>query len=283
MNGVNYTARSSRFPDFSGRVVLITGGTRGIGLDTGLAFGKRGARCILTYRWGEHSEDEILEAFSKVKASAPIIIQANVADEEDTQQLMETLILQIKSVDVFICNVSVSAIVRGFEDYSLKALKQSISYSSWPIVSYTLKIKEIFGCYPKYVMGISSTGPDHYSYGYDYVAASKTVMEVIVRYLNYRLREENVIINTIRSRAIKTKSLVDTFGAEMEAFMKELVPDNYWIEPVELAETLVALCSGYCDAISGQTINVDRGTSFFDNLMDIYTRHLNKKYQKKSI
>ena len=277
MSEADNIKQPSGFPDLSGQVVLITGGTRGIGLETGLSFGKRGARCILTYRWGDHSEDDILEAFEDVNAPAPIIAQANVADKADTQKLMERLSSQIQGVDVFICNVSVSAIVRGFEDYSLKALKQSISYSSWPMVSYTLKLKEAFNRYPKYIMGISSTGPDHYSYGYDFVAASKTVMEVMVRYLNYRLREEGVVINAIRSRAIKTKSLVDTFGGEMETFMKRFVPENYWIEPAELAEAIVALCSGYCDAISGQTLNVDRGTSFFDNLMDIYTRHLKTK------
>ena len=46
------------FNDFRGKAVLITGGTAGIGLATGLAFGRRGADCTLTYRWG--SADEAL-------------------------------------------------------------------------------------------------------------------------------------------------------------------------------------------------------------------------------
>ena len=57
--------------------------------------------------------------------------------------------------------------------------------------------------------------------------------------------------------------------------IKTFVPDNYWIEPIEVANAIVGLCSGYCDAVNGQTITVDRGTSFFDNFMDMYARYKN--------
>jgi len=36
--------------DYDGKVVLITGGTKGIGLATGLAFGRLGAHVWLTHR-----------------------------------------------------------------------------------------------------------------------------------------------------------------------------------------------------------------------------------------
>lgn len=259
--------------DFSEKVVLITGGTRGIGLETGLVFGRYGARCILTYRWGDHDEDEIGAAFEKAEAPAPLILQADVANGDDTTDLMARLKSDVNQIDVFISNVSVAPIIKSFEDYTLKGLKQGISYSSWPMVGYTLKIHDVFGKYPKYIIGVSSTGPSHYSFGYDFIAASKSVLEVLSRYLSYRLKDEEVVINTVRSRAVRTQSLQDTFGEDFEGFISKLVPENYWVEPAEVANAILALCSGYCDAINGQTITVDRGTSFFDNFMDLYTRY----------
>ncbi|MBS1646871.1 MAG: SDR family oxidoreductase [Bacteroidetes bacterium] len=263
----------SHFLDFSGKTVLITGGTRGIGLETGLSFAKRGALCVLTYSWGDHDEKSIYQAFEKEKAPKPILLQADVSNDVDTQNLLDALKKQgINQIDIFISNVSAAQVVNSFEDYSLKGLKKSISYSAFPMVAYTKKIHSTFGKYPKYIMGVSSTGPTNYSIGYDYVAASKTVMEIFVKYLNYRLRQEGVCINAVRSRAIKTQSLENTFGKDLAEFTKKYVPDNYWIQPQELSEALVALCSGYCDSISGQIITVDKGTTFFDNLMEIYTR-----------
>ncbi len=258
--------------NFSQQVVLVTGGTRGIGLETALAFARYGAKCVLTYRWGDHDEAEINRAFTEINASTPLIIQANAGDAKDTDKLMSDLEKQMSQIDILISNVSLAPIIRSFEDYSLKGLQQSISYSSWPMVGYIQKIHQTFGKYPKYVIGMSSTGPDSYTYGYDFVAASKAALEVLCRYLSYRLRDEPTVINIIRSQAIKTQSLRDTFGEDLEPFIKKFVPDNYWIEPIEIAKAAVALCSGYCDAINGQTITVDRGTSFFHNFMDMYTR-----------
>lgn len=258
--------------NFRGKTALITGGTQGIGLNTALMLAKFGARCILTYRFGSADEQDIIEQFKTINAIVPLMFQADVIDKEATQSLFSEIQAHVKIIDIFISNVSSAAIIKEFDDYSLRMLKKSISYSAWPLYAYTQAIKDKFGCYPKYVIGVSSTGPDHYSYGYDYVAASKAVMETLCRYMTYHLRHEDICINVIRSRAIRTQSLEATFGEELFEFTKKLVPDHYWIKPEEVAGTIVALCSGLLDSMRGQIMTVDRGTSFFDNLMDIYTR-----------
>jgi len=178
--------------NFMGKTVLITGATRGVGLNLALSFAKYGAFCILTYRWGEHDENEIKQRFKKLNAPIPLIIQADVVNKDDTLALMQTLQQKVASVDIFISNVSAALVIRSFDDYSLHALKKSLSYSAWPMVHYFKQLKKTFGQYPKYVVGISSTGPDDYSYGYDFVAASKAVMETFCRYLSYRFKNENI-------------------------------------------------------------------------------------------
>lgn len=263
--------------NLGGKTALVTGGTRGIGLETALLLASSGARCILTYRWGDHSEEELASRFSAVGGQAPLLIQADAADGEDTAQLVRRIKDDgVSGIDIFVSNVSAAMLVQSLGDYTLKGLKQSLRCSSWPLVEYLRQMHAAFGRHPRHVVAVSSTGPDHYSIGYDYVAASKIVLESFVRDLDRHLSDQGVIVNAVRSRAIRTQLFEDTFGKEFTAFAERIVPDAelYWITPEEVAGPIAALCSGACDSIRGQVLTVDKGTGFFDNIMQLYSHHL---------
>jgi NAD(P)-dependent dehydrogenase (short-subunit alcohol dehydrogenase family) len=256
--------------DLRGKAVLVTGGTAGIGLATALAFARRGAECTLTYRFGSADEDSVRARFAAAGAPAPSIVQADAARDDDTDALLAAMRERHRAVDVLIANVSAAMVVNSFDDYDLRGLKKSIEQSAWPMVEYTRRIRRVFGRYPRYVVGMSSTGPDSFSVGYDFVAASKAVMETLCRYMNYRLFDDDVRINVIRSRSVRTASFDATFGAEFSEFAERFTTPRHFLEPEEVADAALALCSGMMDGVSGQIITIDRGTSFFDNLMRLY-------------
>ena len=92
--------------DLKGKAVLITGGTHGIGLACGLAFGRQGAHCYLTHRWGSKDESEIEAAFAEVGAPKPRILEADVSVDEDTEALMKAIKEDHDHLEVLISNVS---------------------------------------------------------------------------------------------------------------------------------------------------------------------------------
>jgi enoyl-[acyl-carrier-protein] reductase (NADH) len=197
-------------------------------------------------------------------------VQADVASAEDTDALLRAVLAEHDAVEAFVSNVSVALLVRGFEDYVSRSLFRSIEYSAWPLVAYPRRIRELFGRYPRYVVGLSSGGPDNFYANYDFVAASKAVMETLCRYLSYRLSEEDVRVNVVRSRLVHTESLTATFGEDFVAFAEGFGMKGQFITCEEVANAILALCSGLLDGVSGQVLMVDRGTSFADNLMRLY-------------
>ena len=256
--------------DYRGKAVLITGGTKGIGLHTGLAFGRQGAEVTLTSKWGSADEGEILAAFAAAGAPKPSIVDADVANLQDTMQVLTGMKERFGHVEAFISNVGFGHVVKTLDDYVLRSLFASIEYSAWPLVEYTRRIKEVFGKYPRYVIGLSSGGPDHYHTNYDFVAASKAVLETFCKYLNHRLFEDDVRINVLRARFVQTESLRSTLGEEFEPFVERFDKTHPWVTLDETANAILGLCSGLMDGVSGQIVTIDHGAFFSDNLMRIY-------------
>ena len=146
-----------------------------------------GRTVVLTNKWGTADEELLRARFAEERLPAPKIMQADAACEEDTDALLAEVKKEHDSVEVFVSNVSMALVTRSLEDYSKRSLFKSIEYSAWPFFDYTRRIRDTFGRYPRYVIGLSSSGSEHFHSNYDFVAASKALMEVLCRYMNYRL------------------------------------------------------------------------------------------------
>ncbi len=254
--------------DYHGRAVLVTGGTQGLGLAIGLAFGEQGADVWLTHRWGSADEDAVRRAFLERGASVPHIIEADAARDDDTSSVMAQIRERHDRLEVLVSNVAMARTVDGLQDYDRRSLLKSLEYSAWPLVGLTQAAQEAFGCYPRYTLGTSCDGPDTYYPGYDFVAASKKVMETFCRYMAKEVYEsEGACMNVLRSRPVSTDSLVATFGPEFEPYLREHFGDDYFIDAEEVGRAALGLCSGLLDAMTGQVILLDRGVAFQDNLM----------------
>jgi NAD(P)-dependent dehydrogenase (short-subunit alcohol dehydrogenase family) len=238
--------------DFEGKTVLVSGGTRGIGLATGLAFGKFQAQTILTYRWGGDHESVVHE-FARNGAKPPLLVCADVSDGADTVRLIDEIAARSLSVDVFVAITE-------------RALSSSIRYGVWPLVEYLQRMKAVFGRYPRHTVAISTTGMQRYVRNYALVAASKAALEALCRYVAFYLRNEDSRVNMVRTRAIETDSAKAIVGHDLRLIAEATNATNQLVRPEEVAEVIVAMCSGLFDDMNGEILTVDRGGIFRDNL-----------------
>ncbi len=254
--------------DLSGKTALITGGTRGIGLGCAKALGQAGATCVLTYKWGSADLDELRREFEALGAPEPLFEMADVSRSEDTQALMERIKSAGHGVDIFISNVAFAARTPELSSYKKRSLFKSLEYSAWPLVEYVEVAGRVFGEYPEHVVAISSDGMDRSYPGYDFVAASKSVLEVFARYLGSHLGEHGTKVNAIRFGMVATESFEAMFGADVwEFFAEEGIEKEDLISPEECGRAVLALCSGLLDGMQSEVVTVDRAMAFEDNMM----------------
>src|SRR5438876_3495501 len=93
--------------DFSGKVALVTGGSRGIGAGIITAFGQLGARCVINYVAdveGRNKTDA-----ERVAAALPEarVFQANVGNPEHVGAMMERVRREFGGLDILVNNAGV--------------------------------------------------------------------------------------------------------------------------------------------------------------------------------
>lgn len=257
--------------DYDGKVVLITGGTKGIGLATGLAFGRLGAKTWLTHRWGSADEDELRQKFEEAGAPPPTIVEADASKGKETIALLEQVnAAHPEGPEVLINNVAMVVKGDGIMNHSARALHKSLEYSAWPFVDYIQACKKVFDRYPRYCVATSSDGASVTYPNYDYVGVSKAVLETFARYMATHLQDEGTRVNVLRTRQVATDSYEEIFGPENVALAEKFA--EWAVTPEECANTIVMLCSGLYDSMSGQVVTLDKGAGFVDNMFTLGSR-----------
>jgi NAD(P)-dependent dehydrogenase (short-subunit alcohol dehydrogenase family) len=243
------------------RAVLVAGGTRGIGRAIGLAFARTGARVVLTHRWGSVDPAELAAEFAAAGAAAPEVVEADVGEAADTRRLLEHI--GPPGVDVFVAAVCV--VGKGDGTLAARTLRRSLSYSAWPVRAYVEAMAEAWGAPPRYTIALSSDGADHFYPGYDYVAASKAVLEALCRRLAER--HPTARINALRARQVDTTGYREMFGEDARARIARFA--LFDLTPDEVAQAALALAGGDLDGLSGEVVTIDHGAAALDNLVNV--------------
>ena len=251
--------------DLDHAAVLVTGGTRGLGLAIGLALARHGARAWLTHRWASADEDEIRRLFAAGGAPEPRIVEADVANDDDAEVLLDRIAAEHSGVDVFVSNVCVASRGGSLDALSRRDLLTSLRYSAWPTLVYANAIEQRFGKLPDTIIATSSDGPDHHYPGYDYVASSKAALEASCADIARRTEGTATRSFVLRTRQVDTASFAAIFPSEAQELVANF--EHFAISPADAGNAAVALVSGLLDGLHGQVLSVDKGATFMDNVM----------------
>ena len=95
--------------DFTGKVVLVTGSSRGIGAEMIKAFGKRGAKCVVNYVVDLSGQNKADAESVATELKEPLVIECDVTKPEQVEAMMKQIQDRHDGLDVLVNN---SGIIR---------------------------------------------------------------------------------------------------------------------------------------------------------------------------
>ncbi|MBF0344681.1 MAG: SDR family oxidoreductase [Nitrospirae bacterium] len=269
--------RSHQERTFAGKVALVTGSSRGIGRAIALRFAVNGADVVINYRRAETPNTtrsgSLQELCTEIESmgSRAYPILADISSRESVKQLMTEIGEKCQRLDFLVLNAA-KAPFKPIERLLERELKDLVNVN---YLGNIFCIKEALPLLEKKttdppptpdkvedqtvgrIIFISSLGSRFYNPAYP-LGSMKAAMETVVRDLSQSLGERGIAVNAVSGGLVKTDSF-KVLRQYMEGV--DRLPEGLFVQPEEIADVVMFLCSPASRAISGQTIIVDRGLS----------------------
>ena len=232
------------------RVVLITGGNRGIGLAIARAFVAQGDRVAITARSGELPQELV--------GSSAIAIAADVTDRESIDAAFERIETQWGPVEVVVANAGITrdTLLLRMTDDDIDAVIQTNLIGSLRVARRAakgmLKLRRGRIIFISSVVGLlGSAGQANY-------AASKAGLVGAARSIARELGSRGVTANVIAPGFVATDMTAE-LGDDRTAEILGSVPLGRLAAAEEIADVVTFLASDAAGYITGAVIPVDGG------------------------
>ncbi len=245
------------FIDLTGKTILVTGASSGIGRAVAILISELGAKGILIAR----REDQLRESVDRM-AGVAAWYSADLQDVDGIDGLMSRIITEHGPLDGFVHSAGISTTV------ALRALTMNMMEKSMRLNFYSfLEIARCItrkNCFnpPMSIVAISSLGAVQGRAGGTIYCASKAALDASVRCLARELAPKMIRVNSVAPALIKTAMYNDLRDRLKQSEQVQNVVDRQYMgvgEPEDVANIVCYLLSSAAKYVTGASIPLDGG------------------------
>ncbi|EMA6341791.1 glucose 1-dehydrogenase [Bacillus cytotoxicus] len=252
------------YPDLKGKVVVITGASKGLGKAMAVRFGEEKAKVVVNYRSNEAEAQEIAEEIQKAGGEA-IVVKGDVTVEADVINLVQTAVKEFGTLDVMINNAGIENPVDSHKmplsDWN-RVIETNLTgafLGSREAIKYFVE-NDIKGS----VINMSSVHEKIPWPLFVHYAASKGGIKLMTETLALEYAPKGIRVNNIGPGAINTPINAEKFAdPEKRADVESMIPMGYIGKPKEIAAVAAWLASSQASYVTGITLFADGGMTLY--------------------
>lgn len=247
--------------DMRGKVVLITGASRGIGAVTVRAFHEMG--CVVWIndpgeQFAEVHEQslQLAEELNQTRQNSAYVVSADVSKAEQVEAMMEAVRSRCGGLDYLVNNAAIlrdRTLAKMTDEDWLAVMSVNLD-GVFRVCKAALPILRTGGA----IVNMASISALHGFYGQANYAAAKGGVISLSKVLSRELGRKNIRVNAVAPGVVET-AMSATIPDEVRQDMLKMVPLGRFADPEEIARTVLFLCSPWASYITGQTIEVNGG------------------------
>jgi 3-oxoacyl-[acyl-carrier protein] reductase len=242
----------------SKRIVVITGGSKGIGRACCLRFAREGARIVFVHcDTDEIAANETLGLLEKTGVEAKAR-KLDISSFDDVEEFFREVVREFQRVDVLVNNAGITR----------DALLMRMSEDQWD-QALLVNLKGVFNCTRAAIrsmakersgriINISSVVGQIGNIGQSNYAASKAGIIGFTKSVARELASRGITVNAVAPGFINTEMTKRLPDKVRESFLDQ-IPMGRIGEPEEVAETVYWLASVGANYVTGQVIHVNGG------------------------
>jgi NAD(P)-dependent dehydrogenase (short-subunit alcohol dehydrogenase family) len=245
--------------DLTGKVALITGGTRGIGRAISLKLARMGATLALNYHQNEQRAQQTWEEVRAI-SSGSILAKADLEDEEQARGLVRRTAAELGRLDILIIN-AVATTTKPLLEVKSRSFWRTMAMNLGGFLYTAQEAAPIMADYGRIVvisgMSTHATGPATQVLG-----VAKAAMENMAKQLAITLGPRGITVNVLGLGLYDTESSRYAFGErfdEVRKGLEERAPLRRIGSNDDAAGMVGAICSPEASYLTGQIIVLDGG------------------------
>ncbi len=245
------------------KVVLITGGSRGIGAAVALSAAKQGYQVAFSYQSNQTAANRVVAGIEKLGAKA-FAFKADASIEADTMALYEAVDREFGGLHAVVINAGIAAPAQSFADYSAERMKRVFDMNVFgAFITAREAVRRMSterGGSGGVIVNVSSAAARLGSAN-EYIdyAATKGAMDTMTLGLGVEVADQGIRVNAVRPGMIETDIHATNGRPNRVEDKKHGIPMQRGGTAQEVADTIMWLMSEQASYVTSGLIDVSGG------------------------